>query len=632
MTSADTADMDEATRIVSELQAKLDELDHKVWQYRCDMAAEFNKYAEDILRNIPKDVSETVSKNLADDFSNYKSLAINASGGIDSRSTPIGSSEGNREGSENIAPFLSTETTTLVPSGSSEGESEVPRSPHEREREFLGIFTENYLPLLGETRRNENSSNHSPSPDIDKGKQKEEEGMSGDAGVGTRSSTSSPESRRPFTPRRRNTDEASVISGTSDHSDGVPRRSALRQVSNNSAAGPQSPRRVRFNIAGVEALPSSSPAHRDAVSGEQAPRHPSDSSDDEANSEQIENIGEDSPPSRKRLSSSQRLRALSRRPLDEDTNWTEVKAPADGSASIAGMSITAGDSDDEESEFGAGNRKQRSSSGTALQHIPAGTVSRQALESDTNDEVATFSDDEDPLGLDPLRRVDYHVRNPVKNLVSEGAKMLSPIDGPDIVDNKSLTSATRSPSKLALDLETTTQASREAQDSKSDDVGDLFLFDDEDGKTGDIPQSHHDESDSESASSPAKEITDKGCAILVPVTNSLSPPIVNPMQNSAKGPTRYVSGVVGSYRGKLFGMPVASEEVQAQAARLDMNSFVGSVNGNSGIDESDMQSFRESVRQGPGSFAGQPRSMSERMMVEDLIEAEKEEKVTNSRS
>ena len=58
--------MDEATRLVSELQQKLSELDHKVWQYRQDMASEFTKYAENVLRDVPKDVSETVSKAIAE--------------------------------------------------------------------------------------------------------------------------------------------------------------------------------------------------------------------------------------------------------------------------------------------------------------------------------------------------------------------------------------------------------------------------------------------------------------------------------------------------------------------------------------------------------------------------------------
>jgi len=68
-------------------------------------------------------------------------------------------------------------------------------------------------------------------------------------------------------------------------------------------------------------------------------------------------------------------------------------------------------------------------------------------------------------------------------------------------------------------------------------------------------------------------------------------------------------------------MSIVSDEIHAQAASLGaMNSFVGSVNGRSGLDESDVQSFRASG--GVGSFSGTPRSMSERMMMDDLLEAD----------
>ena len=64
LTVAET--MDDTSRLVSELQQKLSELDLKVWQYRRDMASQFAKYAEDLLRDVPKDVSDTVSKAIAE--------------------------------------------------------------------------------------------------------------------------------------------------------------------------------------------------------------------------------------------------------------------------------------------------------------------------------------------------------------------------------------------------------------------------------------------------------------------------------------------------------------------------------------------------------------------------------------
>ena len=70
-------------------------------------------------------------------------------------------------------------------------------------------------------------------------------------------------------------------------------------------------------------------------------------------------------------------------------------------------------------------------------------------------------------------------------------------------------------------------------------------------------------------------------------------------------------------------MPVVNDAAHASAASMGaMNSFVGSVNGRSGLDASDILSFRTSG--GVGSFSGTPKSMSERMMMDDLMEAEGE--------
>ena len=69
-------------------------------------------------------------------------------------------------------------------------------------------------------------------------------------------------------------------------------------------------------------------------------------------------------------------------------------------------------------------------------------------------------------------------------------------------------------------------------------------------------------------------------------------------------------------------MDIVDPEVHARAAEMGgISSFVGSVDGRSGFDESDIQSFRASG--GIGSFSGTPKSMSERMMMDDIVEASK---------
>lgn len=94
------------------------------------------------------------------------------------------------------------------------------------------------------------------------------------------------------------------------------------------------------------------------------------------------------------------------------------------------------------------------------------------------------------------------------------------------------------------------------------------------------------------------------------LTNSLyatSPARAVPRSPAAQEPDAPMRSVVGSYKGRAFGMPVVSDELHARALRMgDVNSFVGSVRGASGIDESDVLSFRASVRGGFGSLRGPP--------------------------
>ena len=64
-------------------------------------------------------------------------------------------------------------------------------------------------------------------------------------------------------------------------------------------------------------------------------------------------------------------------------------------------------------------------------------------------------------------------------------------------------------------------------------------------------------------------------------------------------------------------MPVVRDpEIYEQAASLgEFNTFVGGLDGRSGMDEGDLNSFRASVV-GP-SFNGTPRSFTERLMMEE---------------
>jgi hypothetical protein len=617
--------MDDASRLVSELQQKLTELDHKVWQYRRDMAFEFDKYAEEVLCDVSKEVSETVSKTIAESMKAYSSLYPDAAGSVESCAKGSGILP---NGSDNER---STELVLPTPLHKQEAtEEEGPRSPHEREKEFQGLFTPSYLPLLDSTNRNERRSSSSPllSPSYEnKGKQKEMDPMHIDASTDTRSLAPSPELRRPFPPRRRNTDEASI---QSDWSDSRPRRSALRRSSSSSQ---RSPRQVRFDVAGIEVLPTSSYPPGGPILGEEPTSL--DSSDDEAGSEQIEDVGEGLPP--KRISSSQALRALSRSPLvDDGTQWTTVSAPPDGSASVVTTNGLSRDPDDEDLHMGNGVSQLTLDEGSQPVNISSESSgsSHNALEAgsggDAEEEFATLSDDE-MLDMAPLTRQG-----------SSAMSMLSPINPPNIGDNKSPTASTRSPGKPVHSLETFGGGDGAnigaGLSFTEDDHDDLFHFDENPEQQripsiGEDPQMKRfrsyspepeevsDSTESPISPSPRNQRPDLGQQVkLSPSYNSPARGIPKPTPRSSTLPTS--QGVVGSYKGRPFSMDIVDPEVHARATKMGgISSFVGSVDGRSGFDESDIQSFRASG--GIGSFSGTPKSMSERMMMDDIVEASK---------
>ena len=237
--------MDEATTLVSELQAKLAELEKGVWEYRQNMTSEFEKYAADLLRDVPKEVTKTVSESIAASIKGCRSLYPDRARSIESPATGSLLTNGAGQSQHSIFPIAAA-----LQRGDITGAEEVQRSPHEREKEFQGLFTPSYLPLLDSTSSVRRSSpDPPPSPRYDlKGKEREMDSMDDDTSTDDREIPATPQSTRP-PPHRRNTDEVSIRSDWSGDS-AVVRRSALRRSSSSSKS--HSPRRVRFDVMGEE--------------------------------------------------------------------------------------------------------------------------------------------------------------------------------------------------------------------------------------------------------------------------------------------------------------------------------------------------------------------------------------------
>lgn len=600
--------MDEASRLISELQGKLAELDHKVWQYKKDMTCEFTKYAESLLRDVSKDVSETVSKAMADSMKDFKSLNVDATatGSAGPCAVAVAGTSILENGAEKESHLANTSLSISNPREEDVGGS--PNSPYDREKELQGLFTPSYLPLLENTNRHERrASSDSQSQQLEyKGKEKETDIVQVDASTDTRSLMNSPELRRPPTPRRRNTDEVSISSEWS--SDGTSRRSALRRASTSSGRHLTSPRRVRFEVEGEEVLPTSSPLPSQSILSTDIPEDPQsfgDDSDEEAGLEQIEDIDEPPP---KRISSSQALRALSRGPLvDDGTQWTTVTAPPDGSASVA---ISGGISHDSSSESLPTNGLSRLNiaDGYGLEQYSEQVEESSQKSSSTSQgrkegyDSETSSDD-DMLDMPPLRSM-------------KGQKSAqSPTYATPLEYNRSPTTSTKSSGLSWIGNEDFGKLS----DGRD---GDLRFTEDDQEQVFDFEENihqvsppeaeeDHDESDTESPSSPA--VDTGGPANLSLYSQSPARPIIKPSRQKATAAT----DSSGTFNGHPFSIPIVSPEVHAQAASLgDINTFVGSIHDR---DEGDLLSYRQS---GAGSFSGTPKSMSERLYMDDRKEAD----------
>lgn len=320
------ADLQDTTKLISELTSKLADLDSKVAAYRLDMAAEFTRHSEEVLRSVPEDVAYQVSQAISESLTNFPSLYPPESLNSSPSPAPI-----NLE--DTIQRPLGSPPPLLPHTSGSLKDAALPtqqRGPHERELEFQGLFTPTYLPLLEKVDR----PIHLPPASS----------ATAEAATTDRhlSVTSAQESKtshcqsRP-SPLRRATN-TSIDSVVSDSSSTKTRKSALRRSSGSSKPpdSPRDPRRVRFDFQGQEVLPSSSPQpiatslpESNNVREESTPvKHSYTTSLGDVEGEEDQN----QPP--KKVSSTQALRALSKAPLDEGTIWTIVNTESVSEASV----------------------------------------------------------------------------------------------------------------------------------------------------------------------------------------------------------------------------------------------------------------------------------------------------------
>ncbi|KAI1213049.1 uncharacterized protein F4807DRAFT_309464 [Annulohypoxylon truncatum] len=591
--------MDDTTSLVSDLIQKLAELDNKVNIYRQDMAQEFYRYSRQRLQDVPGHVSAKVQKLVAEHFQNYPALSPSLGQDIDPQSQESASDVSTdekpwpvRQPSPPVSPQI-----PFLPLFDS------PRSPHEREREFHGLFTPSYLPLLDAVQRRSPtpSALPPPVPEIKEPNNNEDTSLAALA-----SPIVLP---RPDPVRRHTADTESSI--TSDDSTTRLRRSALRRSSSSSTKA-QSPRRVRFDVEGEEVLPTSSPP----VSPRASDFPPSPSGNPTSPLDESYNaiiINEDtdllgsSPPMPKKITSTDRLKAMARNSNEDTSKWEVVG------------NLEAIDDDEEEELVMAGlhSRKANDASQNSTNHVSSdGTAHRindARLPTQLGAPLTSVKEVEENEIPEEADDIDDVLMMPPLSSFKDKKRFSPPLETTPNSESNDLDShGTEEHNSSKPPIDSTSEPSLNEED--------LFEFEDRDFDSddkGDKTKStkkyieEEDEEEDEADVTPIAEnpvLFSTSPAIPMAKPTSVTTPIQSPRQMAASA---------GSYRGKPFSIGVVRDpELHKRAAEMgDFYTFVGSVDGRSGVDES--TSFKPDVTY----FDGTPRSLSERLMREDLDEA-----------
>ncbi|KAL6809284.1 hypothetical protein GGI42DRAFT_235726 [Trichoderma sp. SZMC 28013] len=627
----------EAT-LLSSLHTKLDDLEGKMLAYRYDLVSDFQRYYHDLLTGVNPSVATSIQQAISPSFANYPTLRPEL--------------EPELEAADSQPPDPAAIQQPPAPEVAAR--IEAPNSSsRERETELQGLFTPSYLPLLdssppydrrpvatstvastGTTTSTQTALAFPLLPvmaprDADNGTATDL-GITVGGGLAITGNSETPaDPQAPAEAHRlvRTTTEESTSSVNSDKSDSKTRRSALRRSSSISKP-PQSPRRVRFEFMGAEVLPTSSPQQLEFITP--AASEPV-LKDEPIASDMIlgDDIDEWEPPVRK-SSSTEALRALSRAPAEEGTVWTVVNPDSDRPKSEQDGTSTP------TPERPGSIEQPTSTANYSRIDTPSARVVHGGNATSINDvnnrgsengkDADDSSDDED----------EYLAMGKRKTSAAQKPALVSVAQLPAARVSNGLASATSTQDKPHLSPSDSSNPresrnSAPVEDESVDDYGDdddMFEF--EPGglsappkprERPPLPPDEEEPSDDESQDD-VPNIDRPSQPTLYSTSPAVS--IARPRpENAMSTVSRFQPGSLGSYKGRPVIMPVVrNPEVHARAASLgQFNTFVGGLDGRSGMDEGDLSSFRASVVQ-PG-FTGTPRSFTERFMMEEA-QAERE--------
>lgn len=624
--------MHDASTLATELLQRLGELEQKVHDHRLEMANEFRRRGKQVLENAPQEVSAEVERTIRESLHNYPAIspALDHAKPIHSLRTtttiapasqnPNLEQDRQKRGKGSPPPVL-PHTSGVPPDGN--------RGPHDREREFHGVFTPSYLALLGASGSKESPARDQASPPVSPlaALQEKPQIKEPDASPPPPEQPTHPPSPpslapgadlRPEPVRRQTGDTLS--SYTSDDSGSRTRRSALRRSSSSSTSKTQSPRRVRFEVEGGEVLPTVSPPTSPRIADAHMPSPLGSSASVMEDSLgptilEIEESGDDnshlnllgsSPPTPKKITSTDRLKAMARNSREDTSQWKVV-------GDAQGM-------EDDEDMLTIKPRSRpaalRTGNETHEPHTPL-----PADFGENRGKVGSMFDDEDAADAEDGDVLETPTR-------SRGRDPSVP-NGP--VPSARGDKVSGLPANAAVKQQATSDTL--ATEEQGLDEEDMFDYepdeDDVDGsitrpgaaKASEPPSKYMDEADDDAADEvdeqPDVPPKSNNSALGI-YSTSPAVPITKPAPaEPATVPSRFQTVSVGSYKGRPLSITsVNDSNVLRKAAELgDFYSFVGSVDGRSGVDES------TSYRPVRGQFSGTPKSFSERFIMEEMADA-----------
>ncbi|KAI1302556.1 hypothetical protein F5Y03DRAFT_396315 [Xylaria venustula] len=593
--------MDDTTTLVSDLLNKLAELDQKVCHYRQEMAQEFQRYLHRLLQDAPEHIAARVNEILAEELHNYSALGPGLVA-LDRRphEDHAGHSDAERWSRRGISPPPVLPHTSGVPPHDVTSGSPPDR---DRDREFHGLFTPSYLPLLEVMQPSETMPVPTAVPTAVPSPPTPQDNESNNTQEPSPCGQLDSPARRPEPVHRHTSETMSSI--ISDDSVSRMPRSALRRSSSASTKDVQSPRRVRFDVEGKEVLPTVSPPTSPRLyemlhvpQDQVAPNH--EPINHIVLSEETSVLG-NSPPRPKKISSTDRLKALARSSTEDTSKWTVVGNIHD-------------DEEEEDELVMFTSKKKPQTHATALENGTSFDHIGCERSKDTTEAIhygQAITEDaivDDVLELTPLSSFKDKKRFSPPQKTQETIPESRPKEASELQGMPP--SRTKPPSPIL---------SVESRGTPNLEEEDMFEFDDDKPalqseviRTASKYIQEEEEPEVEEKTKPLEsDSTENPTASLYSTSPAI--PIVRPASTSPA--SKQISVSAGSYKGKPFIIGVVrDEEVHKKATEMgDFSTFVGSVDGRSGVDPSD--SYRRDSYCLDG-FNGTPRSVGERLMEE----------------